>query len=352
MLKSRSMSQKRILLVEDHKDSSRVLRAGLENLSPSIQVTEAGSGETALDEIKSGRFDLLVADVLLPGMTGLELMAHFWEHNPESKVILISGVSEPAIRTQVARAGADAFFFKPIDLGDFLDAVERILSSRSMGALAKVNLAGTQAKDSPISNHIADLRERLGALSVALINERGQILARAGSLPDAEIETTLMPDLMVAFFASLRVAAFTDAKKPDDLLCYRGERYHLYLTNVGPSYALLIATKPSTGKQLANLAEACQVAVAKMGPLLDQFELRHDPAQAQAIATKGQRPLQEDTDPQLEGLLHKAETKPLERRTADKFWKSVGEEILVQPARRGALTYEQARRLGLTPPDN
>ncbi|MQC27417.1 MAG: response regulator, partial [Chloroflexi bacterium] len=277
MLKSQNMVAKRILLVEDQKDSANVLRAGLENLSADFEVVEVSSAEDALRSLEQGAFDLLVADVMLPGISGLELMAHFRYYNPETKVILISGVPDPEIRKSVARAGAEAFFFKPLDLADFLDAVERLFGMVESGLPSEMDSLRSQLlngdEDSQrISEHIADLRRRLGALSVSLINERGQIVARAGALPDEAIETTLMPDLMVAFFASLRVAVFTDSQQPDDLLCYRTPNYHLYLTSIGPSFSLLIATKPHKSNQLSTLADESSRAVARLSPLLARVE--------------------------------------------------------------------------------
>lgn len=350
------MPLKRILLVEDQQDSSNVLRAGLENLSSEIEVVQVTSAEDALRVLEQGRVDLLVADVMLPGISGLELMAHFRYYNPATKVILISGVPDPEIRKNVARAGAEAFFFKPLDLADFLDAVERLFGMAETRLPSELDAVRNQMQSDDdtslqISEQVAELRQRLGALSVALINERGQILARAGALPDEAIETTLMPDLMNAFFASLRVARFTEAQQPDDLLCYRAPGYHLYLTSLDASFALLIATKPHKANRLSSLAEESQRAVAKLGPVLARLELAFDASVRQPAQRELQPAAVVATDPQLEDLLHQAATKPVSHRAADKYWKSASEEILVHPARGGALTYEQARSLGLTPPD-
>src|SRR3989304_631259 len=107
------MTPKRVLLVEDQKESAEVFRAGLESLKRDFQVVVVSSAEDALKALENGNFDLLIADVLLPGISGLELMARFRRINPETKVILVSGVHDQEIRKQGARSGAEAFFFKP-----------------------------------------------------------------------------------------------------------------------------------------------------------------------------------------------------------------------------------------------
>jgi len=346
------MPARRILLVEDQRDSAEVFRAGLESLEPSFEVVIASSAEDALKALDRGAFGLLIADVLLPGISGLELMARFRRREPDTKVILISGVRDAEIRKQVARAGADAFFFKPVELPDMLDAVERLFGMAQ--SFLPPEISAMQGRPSAadhaaehISKQLAELRFNLQALSVALISERGQILARAGALPDDEIETSLMPHLMSAFFAASQIAAFAKSAQPDDLLAFRGEGYHLYLTSVSANYALLVATQPLTAARTAAHAEALQKAVGRVAAELRQLE--HSAPSNTAETGKPAGKLG-DTDPHLERVLDKAGTKPTSRSRTDKYWRNKEKEL--QPARRpGALTYEQAVQLGLAPKD-
>jgi DNA-binding response OmpR family regulator len=345
------MSNKRILLVEDQRDSAEVFRAGLESLDPSFEVVIASSAEDALKALDKGPFDLLVADVMLPGISGLELMARFRHRQPDTKVILVSGVREAEIRKQVARSGADAFFFKPVELSDLLDSVERLfgmahsfLPPELSGVAHESSTADEAAKH--ISEQLAELRFNLQALSVVLISERGQILARAGTLPDDEIETSLMPHLMSAFFAANHIAAFAKSAQPDDLLAFRGRGYHLYLTSINANYALLVATNPLTSARTAAHAEALQKAVGRVAAELIQLEQSAQPHAPKPREARGLG----DTDPHLERLLDKASTKPMSRTRTDKYWKNKAKELQPAPT-AGALTYEQAVQLGLAPKD-
>ena len=358
MLEFREMTNTRILLVEDQEDSAQVLRAGLENLDPDFAVVQVSSAEEALRALQDSPFELLISDVLLPGISGLELMEQFRHYSPQSKIILISGVEDMETRREVAHAGAEAFFFKPLDLGDLLDAVERVLAMSTEETPASLDLNESDLKNArkqgnDIAIAISDLHEKLKSLSILLISERGQVMARAGKLPVDSIESTLMPDLMAAFFASLRIAVFVNSKLPDNLLCFRGNEYHLHLTSVSSSYALLVISKPQNSDRLSRLAEKSQIAVAKLADLLVEFELPYEPSLElfKDIQLGPKIKLDGELDPNLDGLLNRAETKPMSHRKAEKYWKSASQEILVHPARGGALTYEQARRLGLTPPD-
>jgi CheY-like chemotaxis protein len=345
------MATKHILLVEDQKESAEVFRAGLENLDSSFQVVAVQSAETALKELEKGNFDLLIADVLLPGISGLELMARFRRRNPETKVILVSGVHDQEIRKQVARSGAEAFFFKPVELADLLDAVERLfglvesLLPPEISA-AKEEITGEEKPAKQIADQLSELRFNLQAVSVGLISERGQILARAGALPDPEIETSLMPHLMSAFFAAGRIAAFVKSPHPDDLQIFRGKEYFLHLSSISPSYALLLVTKPMPPARMAAQVEALQKSIGRLAQELNRLEKATQPAPiAQKLGSK-----LSDTDPHLESVLDKAETKPLKRSQTDKYWKEKEKEMQSTP-RLGALTYDQAVQLGLAPKD-
>ena len=199
-----------------------------------------------------------------------------------------------------------------------------------------------------IARYISDLRFNLQADCVALINERGQILARAGSLPDTEIETTLMPELMTVFFAAGRIATHTGSPTIDDLMVFRNPRYHLHLSSVAPNYALLVVTPELSAARLAPLAEGLQRSLERITPQLAGLEraLRPPDESTQPIRVKAGL---EDTDPHLEDVLHEAKTKPIDRGHAEKFWQATTEHLLVNPPKGAALTYEQALQLGLVP---
>ena len=84
----------RVLIVDDQKDVSRLLRSALETIEHELLVVEAPSGEEAILEATRTKVDLLISDFRLPGITGVELMKKFRVRNPDCKVILITGVSD------------------------------------------------------------------------------------------------------------------------------------------------------------------------------------------------------------------------------------------------------------------
>src|SRR6266545_960960 len=106
------MSAPIILLVDDQRDIVRLLHSTLQTLGHQLDIIDAPSGEEALLEASRKKIDLLVADYLLPGISGVELMRKVRARNPELKVIFISGVTERKARSEMLSAGAVAVFDK------------------------------------------------------------------------------------------------------------------------------------------------------------------------------------------------------------------------------------------------
>ena len=88
----------RVLIVDDQREVSRLLRSALETIEQGLDVTEAPSGEEAMLEASRSKIDLLIADYRLPGITGLELMKKIRARHPQAGVIIITGVTDPRAR--------------------------------------------------------------------------------------------------------------------------------------------------------------------------------------------------------------------------------------------------------------
>lgn len=100
----------RILLVDD--DAS--MRAVLGNELEEYQVSLANDGIQALELFKNGDFDLIVTDLKMPRMGGMELLAEIRQINPEAKVILISGFIDWETKGMLEQMGAVAVLEKPM----------------------------------------------------------------------------------------------------------------------------------------------------------------------------------------------------------------------------------------------
>jgi CheY-like chemotaxis protein len=230
------MSIPRILLVDDQREVSRMLRASLELSGKDYVVVDVPSGEEALLELGRGPVDLLVTDLRLPGISGLELLAKVRQLNPDARAIMITGHPSGEAQEEAEKLGVVAFLPKPIGTSIFLDAVERALTLRGpAGPPVQVH-----SKARPkLEERLEEVRRELGAGAALLIDESREVLVEAGDLRDLNLNESL-PSLMTAFSAGLKVSSLVGALLPGNLLYFDGDTHDLYLTNVGAYYALLI----------------------------------------------------------------------------------------------------------------
>ena len=117
-----------ILVAEDNSDVRRILVRMLRAAGHTVMATE--DGQAALDQARdrSLDFDLLVTDVVMPGMTGGELAEHIRELRPEIKILFVSGYANDEVVRRGASEGAP-LLQKPFTLGSVTDAVSKLLET-------------------------------------------------------------------------------------------------------------------------------------------------------------------------------------------------------------------------------
>jgi response regulator RpfG family c-di-GMP phosphodiesterase len=114
--------ENRILIVDDEPEIRKLLS---DFFCDSYECLQADSAESALAEIKRRNFAVVISDVCLPGMTGLEMIPQIAAQSPETRVIVISGQQTVEDAINALRAGAFDYILKPFDLLQVEAAVRR-----------------------------------------------------------------------------------------------------------------------------------------------------------------------------------------------------------------------------------
>ena len=349
-----------ILLVEDQADVRRMLRSGLESLGSDYTIIDVPSGEEAMLLSTRQPIDLLVADVRLAGITGLELMQKIKVSNPFLKVVLLTGITEPKVREQVSQAGADAFFFKPIEIDTFLEAVVRVLGSESKSiAAAKlqpgemIEPAQLQGLSDLMSQILADLN-LIGAL---LLNDHGQVLAQKGEFPGIANLSSMIPVLLMALNASTKVSYALGRDDPGCLIWLRGVKHDAYMANVGPSAVLIVLNaadikERDRARLVLSLPEAADtlkeylsspVELPEKSPIESKSKKQDEPPPKVA-------PADGEDLADLESLLQQAKKKKMHTKELEAFWDTATDQPAPGTAiGSDALTYDQAREMGIAP---
>ena len=121
---------KRVLLVDD-EDSIRTA-IGKFLKARSYDVATCDSGAAALDLLQRERFDALLCDVRMPGMSGTEVVPRAMELRPDLAVLMLTAVNDAPTATDALANGAMDYLMKPVDLDDLAKAVERALRKREL----------------------------------------------------------------------------------------------------------------------------------------------------------------------------------------------------------------------------
>ena len=120
-----------ILIVEDSPTMRALLTTALEDLDIPVKVTEAESGFDALRQLPRESYDLIVTDINMPDINGLELVS-FVKRNPQYAsipLVIVSTEGSERDREKGLSLGADAYLVKPFEPDDLLQIVRDLLAS-------------------------------------------------------------------------------------------------------------------------------------------------------------------------------------------------------------------------------
>ncbi|HAZ07410.1 MAG TPA: hypothetical protein DCZ01_02555 [Elusimicrobia bacterium] len=126
-----TVRKKRVLIVEDNPDLVEVLMLFLSSLSRNLSISTARSGFEALEKLKDERPNLLILDIMMPGMDGFEVLSRL-RRLPDSErvpVMVLTGYSDAVQRAR--EAGAQEVMLKPFEKNVFVNKVIQLLQDKS-----------------------------------------------------------------------------------------------------------------------------------------------------------------------------------------------------------------------------
>jgi two-component system, NtrC family, nitrogen regulation response regulator NtrX len=221
----------KILIIEDEPAIRRVLTKILSEESTSYQVDEAEDGQQGFEKIKTTDYDLVLCDIKMPKMDGVELLEAVKKIKPEIPMVMISGHGDMETAIQTMRLGAFDYISKPPDLNRLLNTVRNALDKKQLVVENKI-LKKIVSKNyemignsEPI-NHIKDIVEKVAKTDARVLitgpNGTGKELvahqlhekSERSNFPIIEVNCAAIPSELIEseLFGHIK-GAFTSAVK-------------------------------------------------------------------------------------------------------------------------------------------
>ncbi len=164
------MQQIHVLIVDDHEVVRMGLKALLQQHAHLQVVGEAGSGEEAVEKALALRPDVVVMDVRMPGMSGVDACRQIVQQLPETRVVMLTSFAEDELLFSAIRAGASGYVLKRIGSSDLIRTIESVykgeaaLDSTMTAAVFKQMAHNENTKEASVFADLSDQEMRVLAL--------------------------------------------------------------------------------------------------------------------------------------------------------------------------------------------
>jgi len=387
------MQTRRILIVDDAPEFANLVKDALATMQIPLQVTVYLSGEEAWLEVLKTRFDLVITDLRLPGISGTELIRRIRQRFPKIKIIAVSGLAEAGLTERTRAAGVDAFYRKPIELPLLMTKIDNLLSDLSQEetddrptkaqlvsrlVTAPIGLTPPARESAPepqkppkipdvpksrISPEdlasMKDLEQRLlkllkesGAQGMALTTMTGQILYSKGIVEDYKFSSELIDASSILIESLKRVAHQPEETTTLGMLSLSGRLADMFMMHIGKFFVWLFFASGIQSAEAGKAAAAFYGSrdslqfILNLLALLPVPKIPHPPVETEE--TRKERLATLNTD---ELKLEKAASKPADNKSVDDFWEA-GSAEKTKAENPETIDFDKAASMGLIPSEH
>ncbi len=350
------MANKKVLIIDDSFDITRVLKSAIYTINPEIDVFVTPSAEEAMLEISRGNLDLIITDIRLPGISGLELLRKIRSQHPNVNIVMMSGITDQDIEEKAIEAGANIFLKKPIEMPVFLDTIgsflgyEAVKEENKPSFIADIDILEDEEYEANLAIAITNLKKEVLASHVWLLNEIGQVTAQSGEQTVPEFETKWAPLIMPIMSASESFTQHVEGKRPERaVLSFGIKNFNLFIAPIS-DYTLVVLVAAGRGTQRIPLVvdvmlefqqEILQI-LNRMGLIPAKLELVKEDDEE----IFSQEIIKEEGDDDIfKAVLETKTASPV----VDKFWNEADIAKAYDLNNPEILSFDQAAKLGLAP---
>jgi CheY-like chemotaxis protein len=296
------MNAPRILIVDDEPKVAFFFQKHLEMME--YAATAVNSGEAAIKELRQHSYDLMITDLRMPGMDGLELLRHVRTISPQTQTILVTAYGTDEVWHEAGQLQTFRFLSKPLKMPDLLASVREALSKTKTHNSGILALTGENFE--VLAQQLESLRIDVGAQAAVLADTNGHVLVYAGSVETIDL-SSMMALLGSTMAASSALAHQLRYTQPVHLSYFEGPPYDLYATPLNADFFLtLLHNRNKEGNRIGVVWLYTRRALEGIRALLGQSD--NHPAQVDLQAG-----FAESVQTALDDLFGEPEVAPLPR---------------------------------------
>src|SRR6266851_5145916 len=184
MVEQPMATSQKILLLDDDPDLLELYREILSQLPSRPEISTATSGPRAMAMLESEPYELLICDLKMPKMDGLQVLSVVRRKHPKLRTVVLTSVVDEQFRSRVYALGVDLFWHKPAteqEIKMFLDCLESLLGREDQGGFR-----GVQSKSLVDIIQLECISQSSSVLRITNCPVAGKIWVLDGELIDAE----------------------------------------------------------------------------------------------------------------------------------------------------------------------
>lgn len=360
------MEQKRVLIIDDSFDLIRVLKSAILTLDPGIDVIVVPSAEEAMLAFYKNNLDLMISDIRLPGMSGMDLVRRIRKKDKALKIMMITGLIDSSLETEAQKAGVDYFLRKPIPMPMFLETVGKFLGiemteekEKAADLVPTIPVVIRDLEEKPVTNlseSMQNLFNEVNALAVLMLDQFGKVAAQVGENPFADFDERLRSLILPVLSSAEKLAQFAgEGSQLQSILSFRFTQRDIVLLPVG-DYALVVFLPSGRGKlnfplaaeSLLHYQQELYGILKHMGAIKEVAtpSVEKEPDEQQKDLLFALEEVDDSDMGDFEALFD--ENAQLDQ-DPDTFWEEFGQKIKYEMENPDTISFDQAAKLGLTP---
>ena len=262
--------KKSVLIIDDHFESLEFVRSVLQLSNRELHVVCVPSAEEGLLELRLQTFELIITDIRLPGINGIDLIKRAKRIHSNVPFITISGHDDILSKDEMAQYGVLKSFSKPLDTDGLLQTVQQALygSKQPVGIhLSSTNIA---TNTSPaVSKRLELLKTDTGAVQVALARIDGLLLFHTDERQEMNVPA-LLKIIAQNMGGSFNLARQLGSEIPFAVQYQTGQKYDVYSANIGWQYVMALFFQAETRRgRIGTVWVFAQRAIIDLLPMLE-----------------------------------------------------------------------------------